>query len=265
MTSSENIRRLTASDGTELVWVEQGSGEPVLLVHGGLTNHLSWGPVIPALAERAKVCALDRRGCGLSGDGPDWSIEREAADVAEVLAASGCTRVVAHSFGALVVLHALSLLPTGTRAVLYEPPGPARLHPVPDSLERIVATYEGGDLDGALRQFVLEELMLSVGVYEAMVRNPLFETMREGASTLVRELRAVAASALGPDLAGGRDDLAILFLVAESGGTPMFRAHAEELVGWLPGARIETVGGVPHFAMSTDPTFVDRAAAFLGL
>jgi pimeloyl-ACP methyl ester carboxylesterase len=265
MSTSVSIRRHTASDGAELAWTESGAGEPVLLVHGSLTNHLSWGPVIESLAERAKVCAVDRRGRGSSGDGPNWSMEREADDLAELAASLGCTRILAHSFGALAVLHALPSLPSGTRAVLYEPPGPDRLHPVPGALEKVVATYEAGDLEGALRQFIVEELMLSEGVYAAIVANPLFETMREAAPTLSRELRAVAGSTLGPDLAGGRDDVAVLFLVADSGGSPMFRAHAEELAAWLPGARIETVGGIPHFAMGTDPTFVERAAAFLAL
>lgn len=255
------------SDGTELAWEELGSGEPVLLVHGGLTDHTSWGPVLDELAGGATVCALDRRGRGLSGDANDgsWSLQREGVDVAEVMAALGCRKIVGHSFGALVVLQALPDLPQDTRAVLYEPPGPDRLHPVPGGLEKIVATYESGDLEGALRLFVVEELMLSERVYEAMAANPAFDTMRAGARTLPRELRSVAAGDLDRAHLSARNDVSVLLLVSESGGSPMFRAHAEELVPLLPDARIETVSGIPHLAMATDPTFSKRVADFLGL
>ena len=36
-----------------------GEGEPILLLHGWGGQIESWGPVIPALAQGRKVCALD--------------------------------------------------------------------------------------------------------------------------------------------------------------------------------------------------------------
>ncbi|MGD9647568.1 MAG: alpha/beta fold hydrolase [Pirellulales bacterium] len=58
------------SDGVKIHFIEQGQGEPVVLIHGFTANiQLQWvsSGVMPALAKEYHVIALDNRGHGRSG------------------------------------------------------------------------------------------------------------------------------------------------------------------------------------------------------
>jgi len=81
--------------------------ETVLLVHGYGASSASWIPVLPALAQRFRVLAVDLPGFGLSDkrDG-DYSPDALADVLAEVLDRKGVARahVVGHSWGSSVVL-----------------------------------------------------------------------------------------------------------------------------------------------------------------
>ncbi len=58
------------SEGSTIHFVSYGSGPPVLLLHGGLSNRLAWFSQIPWLVESGhRVVVLDVRGHGISGLG----------------------------------------------------------------------------------------------------------------------------------------------------------------------------------------------------
>ncbi len=61
---------LTLDDGMTLTYRELGSGAPVLLLHGWPTSSYLWRDVMPAIAERNCVVAVDLPGFGGS-DKPD--------------------------------------------------------------------------------------------------------------------------------------------------------------------------------------------------
>lgn len=71
------IARLRWSGG-ETQAFELGSGSPLLLVHGGGDAAYEWIPVLPALAERHRVIAVDRPGHGLADP-----FDYRAVDLAE--------------------------------------------------------------------------------------------------------------------------------------------------------------------------------------
>jgi pimeloyl-ACP methyl ester carboxylesterase len=58
-------RRVRWSGGTTQV-LELGDGPPLLLLHGGLGEAFQWGSVLPALARKHRVMAVDRPGHGLA-------------------------------------------------------------------------------------------------------------------------------------------------------------------------------------------------------
>jgi pimeloyl-ACP methyl ester carboxylesterase len=60
-------------DGYRLAWRELGQGEPLLLVHGITTWSFIWEALMPVLARRYRVLALDLLGCGDSSKPLDQS------------------------------------------------------------------------------------------------------------------------------------------------------------------------------------------------
>lgn len=82
----------------------QGTGPPIVLLHGLGSNRRFWNLVVPELAGRP-VCAVDQRGHGDS-EQPDeaYDLSTCARDVAVALDALGWSRavVVGHSWGASV-------------------------------------------------------------------------------------------------------------------------------------------------------------------
>src|SRR5262249_12968008 len=53
-------------NGISIFYATFGSGDPVLLLHGGLANSDYWVHQIPALAEHHRVIVMDSRGHGRS-------------------------------------------------------------------------------------------------------------------------------------------------------------------------------------------------------
>jgi pimeloyl-ACP methyl ester carboxylesterase len=87
---------------------------PVLLVHGITGNALAWAGVVEAVAGRAELLAVDLRGRADSREiGGPWGVDRDAADLVEVLDALHLDQVVlaGHSLGAFVAAEAVATSP----------------------------------------------------------------------------------------------------------------------------------------------------------
>jgi pimeloyl-ACP methyl ester carboxylesterase len=73
-------------NGIRIWYAVFGSGEPVLLLHGGLANSNYWGNQIPALAQHYKIMVLDSRGHGRSTrNAKPFGYDLMASDVLGVL------------------------------------------------------------------------------------------------------------------------------------------------------------------------------------
>ncbi|HEX5610648.1 MAG TPA: alpha/beta hydrolase [Solirubrobacterales bacterium] len=95
--------RTVRARGIDFHVAEAGTGEDVVLcLHGWPQHWYEWRDLMPALADRHRVLALDLRGCGWS-DAPRDGYEKEelATDVLAVLDALGLERVklVGHDWG----------------------------------------------------------------------------------------------------------------------------------------------------------------------
>jgi len=91
-----------SSAGTRLFAVEHGAGTPVILLHGGLANHLVFQRITAAIAERYRLITPDLRGSGRSIDRGELSWDRLADDVVALIDHLGLTRAAigGASFGA---------------------------------------------------------------------------------------------------------------------------------------------------------------------
>jgi pimeloyl-ACP methyl ester carboxylesterase len=73
----------TGDGGSIAVWVE-GEGSPLVLVHGSVSDHTAFEPLVGELRAEFTTFAMDRRGFGASLDGPGYSAEREFGEGAVV-------------------------------------------------------------------------------------------------------------------------------------------------------------------------------------
>jgi pimeloyl-ACP methyl ester carboxylesterase len=82
-------------NGAKIHYEEQGSGIPIVLVHGGFTSSARWAPTVPSLADAFRVITPDSRGHGNS-DNPsgELSYPQLADDVAALIAELGLVRPI---------------------------------------------------------------------------------------------------------------------------------------------------------------------------
>jgi len=109
---------LTASGVHVTVW---GDGEPAVFVHGSFGwGEETWREQRP-LADDYRLLLVDRRGFGASAANGRVDFERDAEDVAHLLADGA--HLVGHSYGGVVSLLAAARRPDAVRSlVLIEPP-----------------------------------------------------------------------------------------------------------------------------------------------
>jgi pimeloyl-ACP methyl ester carboxylesterase len=104
-------------DGVELHTIDEGQGDPVLLLHGFPDSSRLWRHQIPALvAAGYRVLAPDQRGFGDSDKPPaveQYQIQCLLGDVAGLLDQAGVDRahVVGHDWGAFIAWGLASFMP----------------------------------------------------------------------------------------------------------------------------------------------------------
>ncbi|MYV44774.1 alpha/beta fold hydrolase [Streptomyces sp. SID2888] len=93
-----------------VAYERQGTGEPVVLLHGLGCQRQAWDPVVPLLTGHREIVAMDLPGFGWSPDldpGVPRDLETAAAWLGSVFTALHVDRphVVGHSLGGLIALH----------------------------------------------------------------------------------------------------------------------------------------------------------------
>jgi len=114
----------TEVDGARVRFVDEGEGDPVVLIHGFASSLDAWGSVRPVLARSHRVLALDMLGFGWS-ERPegDYSPQAQARLVLALMDQRGVERaaVVAHSYGSSVALALALMAPERvSRIALYD-------------------------------------------------------------------------------------------------------------------------------------------------
>src|SRR5215208_872553 len=99
-------KRLLHVGEARVAYYEEGSGEPLLLLHGCPFSSFIWRKVIARLSSRYRCLAPDLLGLGdtETQEGTDWSLRAQAAMVISFLDALGIERahVVGHDHGGAI-------------------------------------------------------------------------------------------------------------------------------------------------------------------
>jgi pimeloyl-ACP methyl ester carboxylesterase len=202
--------------------------------------------MLTPLADDFDLYVPDRRGRGDSGDGAEYDIEREVADLralAEVT--DGPPTVFGHSFGGLVALAAAPRLAVD-RYVLYEPALLVGEHRGADLSARMERRPEAGRRLDALRVFVEE----SGGIPDVDLL-PWWpaEANTHLVETVVREVAAVESfdPAAVPDI-----EVPTLLVTGEDSPAHL-RGGVFRLADSLPRGRLAGMEGVGHVGIESAP------------
>ncbi|WP_330276612.1 alpha/beta hydrolase [Lentzea sp. NBC_00516] len=118
-------------EGVRMHYVTGGGGSPVVLIHGWPQTWYGWWPIMPALAERHTVYALDLPGLGDSTGTPKGydkaTLARYVHALTDKLGLENAS-IVGHDLGAAVAFQYASQFPEDTARLGYLDlplPGPA--------------------------------------------------------------------------------------------------------------------------------------------
>jgi pimeloyl-ACP methyl ester carboxylesterase len=108
-------------NGINLYYETHGSGRPLILLHGGLGSGEMFGPVLPLLAERHQVVAVDLQGHGRTADiDRPIDVQLMAGDIAALIdhLRLATPDLVGYSLGGGVALHTAAKYPAKVRRLV---------------------------------------------------------------------------------------------------------------------------------------------------
>ena len=116
-----------SANGLAFAYVDEGSGAPVILVHGSVSDYREWSNQMAPLARHYRVIAYSRRYHWPNlppANDADASVEHQTDDLAAIIQAMGIApaHIVGHSYGGAVALNLALRHPELVRTlVLAEP------------------------------------------------------------------------------------------------------------------------------------------------
>jgi pimeloyl-ACP methyl ester carboxylesterase len=252
----QSLQRLSVIGERFISYVEQGSGDPVVLIHGMPTWGYVWRDLMVDLAQACRVLVPDLLGYGFSDkrDVFDRSIAKQAEAIDQWMTAIGVDRavLVGHDIGGGVALRLATMFPRRVdRLVLLDSvaydswPNEAMLQlGHPGTRKRIPAHALVGLLKLALRQS-----------FATPASGELLDALLAPYTTEVGKLSMVRnASALNTnhtmELAPLLPKLDVPTLIVwgqEDRVQPI--SHGERLAWDIPGARLVRVPGARHYVM----------------
>lgn len=252
-------------DGIRIHYVDEGDGEPVLLLHGHTFDRRIWDDVVPGLLAAGKrVLRPDLRGHGLS-DRPEkgYHHSHHAADMVALLDAVGveAVTVVGYSVGGAVALEMALTTPERVRAlVLVAPVLPDRPFE-PEffaNLKEVARTIRAEGVEAAMLGPWLHGPLMTTCQDRPELRQRVVPILREfpGAEYLATERDRVEREWTIPDrLAEIANPATVL---SGERDLPGFRAWAAEIAAGIPGATLESLPDCGHLVPFEAPKRILR-------
>ena len=248
------MEKTSSRDGTLIAFERRGSGAPLILVGGALSDRASAAPLASLLEPDFTVFAFDRRGRGDSGDAESYSIEREVEDISAPIGIAGESAFVfGHSSGAVLALESASRALPISRLALYEPP-----FIVDGSREPLSASYaarlasllSSGRRGEAVKHFLTLGVQIPEAAVAKMQSSPMWPGMEKMAHTLLYEQAVMEGKMSGTGLAKEQwGSVSIPTLVIEGGSSPAWmRNSAAALADTLPKGHLRSLDGQTHGA-----------------
>lgn len=241
------------SDGVEIAFLDEGSGEPILLIHGFASNSaVNWvdtGWVRHLVRQGRRVLSIDNRGHGHSAKPhrpEDYGAPLMAEDARRLLDHVGIHRadVMGYSMGARIAAFLTLANPDRVRSVVFAGLGGNMVRPMAGT----------GPIANALEAPSIDA-----------VTNATARTFRAFAEATGSDLKALAAcirSARDPLTAAMVGAIRCPVLVAV-GSTDVIGGPAGDLARLIPGAEALVIEGRDHMKAVGDRVYKDGVTAFL--
>lgn len=241
------------SDGVEIAYIDEGSGDPILLSHGFASNAtVNWvdtGWVRHLVRDGRRVIALDNRGHGASSkfyDPAAYGAPVMAEDARRLLDHLGIQRadVMGYSMGARLSAFLALAHPERVRSLVFGGLGKNMVRPMAGT-GPIATALEADSMD--------------------QVTNATARTFRAFAESTHSDLKALAACIRSARLPLTAEMVATLrcpVLVAV-GSDDVIGGSAPELAKLIPGAEAFVIEGRDHMKAVGDRSYKEAVTAFL--
>lgn len=292
--STETVRGLAVPaglktaqlEGARLAYLERGSGEPVVFVHGSISDLTIWEPQLGPVGESYRAIAYSRRYAWPNEDLPSGEKDMMQLHVEDLLAFLRAVdaypaHLVGNSWGAFICLRAAIQEPAAVRSLVLEepplvplitgaPPSPAQIfksllrHPLATvatlrfaagTLAPVTKLIKAGEVDASITRF-------AHGVLGKQAFDELPEDVRA-------HMRANASTHVGQALADGgfepitESQIASVttraLVIAGANSPAMFRRLAGLLAALLPNGQTLDVPAASHAMHVENPAVVNDA------
>ncbi|MFF5209270.1 haloalkane dehalogenase [Streptosporangium sp. NPDC000396] len=174
--SDPHPRKRIAVSGTEMSYVDTGTGDPIVFLHGNPTSSYLWRNVIPHVADLGRCLAPDLVGMGASGAAPDGAYRfadhaRRLDEWFDALDLDRDVTLVLHDWGSALGFHWAERHRERVKAIAYmeaivQPRRWTDFPPGRDTLFRAMRSPEG-------ERLILEENFFIETVLPKSVLRPL--------------------------------------------------------------------------------------------
>jgi pimeloyl-ACP methyl ester carboxylesterase len=268
MTDSMNLRSITLN-GADIRYVEVGAGEPVVLIHGAISDHRTWQPHREELGRHVRAIMPDLRYCGTGAwadAGEHYSIQTHADDIAALIRelSDEPVTLVGWSHGGAVALTLAVQNPDLVKGlVLYEQSlatyltDPEELRQATEiraaALSGMVAPAKEGDLDAAARAAVagLNNQQFPFGNLPEWAQQMILEN--------ARTIPLIGAATMPTVTADDLRSLNIPVKLVVGGDTvESYKIVARAAARLLPNAAMQSIEGGLHYWVCLEPAAVNR-------
>ena len=257
-THDQITRRFVTLDGQRVscLWRDGGhEGATLVFIHGSGMSARYWSDQTRALADTARVLAVDLPGHGDSDDAPAPSLAHYADATAGVIDALGARPaiVVGHSLGGAVAVALAARRPADVCGLVLLS-ACARVPPVSPSAQWLWAS-----LPTPLRRLLFfvtaKNVLFAAGASPAAIALGMQELRACRARTLAADV-AIARSMDVTELAGRLRVPALILCGSRDRVTPL--ALSRHLNATIAGSRLSLVDGAGHMLLIEAPAVVNR-------
>jgi pimeloyl-ACP methyl ester carboxylesterase len=253
------MERITSRDGTTVSYDRYGSGPPLVLVHGGFSDHeTNWELVKPLLEKQFTVHAIARRGRGETDATDGHSLEDEGEDVVALIQSIGEPAfLLGHSYGAHAALAAAAKVPGRIRKmVLYEPAWPRILGK--EAVSRLEGLAAGGRWDDFAFTFFRDTLYVPVEELDEVRASELWPPIIADAKASLGDLRALSRYEFQAERFR-EIRIPVMLQVGTESQRDLYVTDA--LAAVLPIVSVEELPGQAHEGMTTAPEMYAEAVS----